>query len=141
MAAKYETGELAEVLRLAQRVIDLSEGDATKGNLMLESPLAFCHRAAQRELAGPSERPAWHEDIDHAMALARPCDPVTRGVGDVLRAPASNVTNGVLLPSDAILREAAEALPIAEQCGQDVALAVGRKATTRRHPATARAAA
>ncbi len=41
MAAKYETGELAEVLRLAQRVIDLSEGDATKGNLMLESPLAF----------------------------------------------------------------------------------------------------
>ncbi len=30
------------------------------------------------------------------------------------------------MPSDAILREAAEALPIAEQCGQDVALALGR---------------
>ena len=28
------------------------------------------------------------------------------------------ITNGVLVPSDAILREAAEALPIAEQSGR-----------------------
>ena len=29
--AKHETGEMADVLRLAQRIIDVAEGDPTKG--------------------------------------------------------------------------------------------------------------
>ena len=32
---------MAEALRLAQRVIDLADGDPTIGNLILGSPLAF----------------------------------------------------------------------------------------------------
>ena len=37
LAAKIQTGEIAEVLRLAQRIIDLADGDPAKGNLLLES--------------------------------------------------------------------------------------------------------
>ncbi len=124
MAAKYETGELAEVLRLAQLVIDLSGGDATKGDLMLGSPLAFAIalRSLARWTLGMT---GWREDIDQAVAIASTCDPVTRG-SVMFYTHLLAITNGVLLPSDSILREAAEALPIAEQCGQDVALAVGR---------------
>ena len=124
MAAKYETGELAEVLRLAQLVIELSGGDATKGDLMLESPLAFAIalRSLARWTLGMT---GWRQDIDQAIELARTRDPVTRG-SVTFYTHLLAITNGVLLPSDSILREAAEALPIAEQCGQDVALALGR---------------
>ena len=41
MFAKHEIGEMAEVLRLAQMVIDVADGDARKGDLFLGSPLAF----------------------------------------------------------------------------------------------------
>ena len=41
ITAKYFAGEMAETLRLAQRAIDLAEGDPTKGNLIVGSPLAF----------------------------------------------------------------------------------------------------
>ena len=40
IVAKNESGEMAEVLRLAQRVIDLADGDPAKGNLLIGSPLA-----------------------------------------------------------------------------------------------------
>ena len=123
MAAKYETGELAEVLRLAQLVIDLSGDDATKGNLMLESPLAFAigNRSLARWCLGMT---GWREDFDQAIELARTCDPVTRG-SVTFYTHLLAIINGVLLPSDAYLRETAEALSIAEQCGQDVALGMG----------------
>ena len=41
MSAKHEIGEMAEVLRLAQTVIDVADGDARKGDLFIGSPLAF----------------------------------------------------------------------------------------------------
>ena len=41
MSAKHEIGEMAEVLRLAQMVIDVADGDAGKGDLFLGSPLTF----------------------------------------------------------------------------------------------------
>ena len=120
MAAKYETGELAEVLRLAQCVIDLSAGDATKGNVMMGSPLALY--LGQRSLARWSLGMAgWREDIDQAIAIARTHEPVTRGAVTWYTHTIA-IVNGVLEPSDAILRETEEALPVAEQCGQDVAL-------------------
>jgi adenylate cyclase len=39
LAAKYQTGELAETLRLARRMIDLADGDPDKGSVILGSPL------------------------------------------------------------------------------------------------------
>ena len=41
MFAKHEIGEMAEVLRLAQMVIDVADGDARKGDLFHGSPLAY----------------------------------------------------------------------------------------------------
>src|SRR5262245_19433661 len=39
MIAKHETAEMADVLRFAELVIDLAEGDPAKGSLIFESPL------------------------------------------------------------------------------------------------------
>src|SRR5262249_10181937 len=39
--AKFEAGEMVDVEQLAQRVIDLAQGDPTKGNFLTGSPLAF----------------------------------------------------------------------------------------------------
>jgi adenylate cyclase len=41
MVAKHETAEMADVLRLAQRVVDLADSDPTKGDLIFGSPLAI----------------------------------------------------------------------------------------------------
>jgi adenylate cyclase len=51
---KHEVGEMAHALRLAQRVIDLAEGDPTKGNILTGSPLAFATamRASARCVTG-----------------------------------------------------------------------------------------
>ena len=38
--AKYFAGEMTETLRLAQHAIDRADGDPTKGNLIVASPLA-----------------------------------------------------------------------------------------------------
>ena len=40
---KIETGGWADVLRWSQTVIELADGDPTKGNLIIGSPLAFAH--------------------------------------------------------------------------------------------------
>jgi hypothetical protein len=50
---KMETGEYTDVLRWSQTVIDLADGDPTKGNFLIGSPLAFAH--ATRAVA----RGAW----------------------------------------------------------------------------------
>ena len=75
MNAKYETGEVAEVLRLAQRVIDLAEGDTTKGNLIFASPVisAIAIRGVARLCLGI---PGWRNDLDQALATARTREPV-----------------------------------------------------------------
>jgi adenylate cyclase len=39
LGAKVNAGEMIEVLRMAQRIIDLSDDDPAKGNLIIGSPL------------------------------------------------------------------------------------------------------
>jgi len=60
--AKQETAEMAEVLRLAQRVIDLADGDPTMGDLIIGSPLAMliALRGAARWCLGV---PGWKDDL------------------------------------------------------------------------------
>ena len=53
IAVKIESGEMAEVLRLAQTVIDLAEGDPTKGNFVIGSPLAAALAARGDRPMGP----------------------------------------------------------------------------------------
>ena len=70
-------GQAAEGLRLAQRVIDLADGDPTKGSLgPIGSPLAMAilMRGNCRYCLGV---PGWREDLDQAIAMARSIDPTS----------------------------------------------------------------
>ena len=77
MFAKHEIGEMAEVLRLAQMVIDVADGDARKGDLFLGSPLAFAlaMRGVARLCLGIV---GWKDDLHDAIAMGRAFDPLTR---------------------------------------------------------------
>ena len=74
--AKTESAEHSDLLRWADRVIDLADGDSSKGDLLIGSPLAFTYasRAIARYGLG---RPGWRDDMRHgvAMALAPPAMP------------------------------------------------------------------
>jgi len=119
-ASKHETGEMAEVLRLSQRVIDLAGDDPTMGNVFIGSPLALAiaWRGAARWCLG---LPGWQDDLAHGVAMARATDPMSHILAVVYHYVVT-IPNGVL-PADATaLRETAEALEIAEQSGDDLAL-------------------
>ena len=72
--AKGESGEWDDVLRRSQRVIDLAEGDPSKGNFLFGSPLAiaFTSRGMARFILG---RPGWRDDLRHGLAMARSATP------------------------------------------------------------------
>ena len=76
---KYRTGEIADVLRWSQTVIDWADGDPTKGNLIVGSPLAVAlvWRGVARFWLG---RDGWRQDLDDAVAMARNSDPATHAL-------------------------------------------------------------
>jgi adenylate cyclase len=123
---KQETGEMAEVLRLAQRAIDLADGDPTKGHLIIGSPLAVAitMRGAARWCLGI---PGWNDDFAQAVAMARVADPASLAVV-IAYTYYLAVPGGALLPDAAVLRETADALAIAERSGDEIALHLARGA-------------
>lgn len=122
--AKGEAGEMAESLRLAQRVIDLADDDPTKGNMILGSPLALAYTARGVNKCALG-LPGWRADIDRGVAMARPFDPMSR-VLVVIYKYAFGITTGALAADATALRETAEALEVAEQSGDDVTLWLAR---------------
>ena len=70
IAAKYQAADGKEMLRLAQRVIELAGGDPTRGNLFFGSPLALAimFRGGARSAFGI---PGWKTDYRDAIAMAR----------------------------------------------------------------------
>jgi adenylate cyclase len=122
--AKHETAEMADVLRLAQRVIDLAEDDPTRGNVILGSPLTFAImlRGVARWCFGTA---GWQEDLDRGAEMARASYP-TMLSGMMWRKYVFAVPYGVLLPDAAVLRDTAETLAIAEKSGDDLALDLAR---------------
>ena len=117
--AKYEAGEMHQALRLAQRVIDLADGDATKGNFLTGSPLAFATamRASARCALG---QPNWKDDFDQALAVAR-VDPTT-WVSIVMFKYVLGIALGAPVADAAALRDTAQALGTAQRCSEDFAL-------------------
>jgi adenylate cyclase len=124
LAAEHETGEMAEVLRLAQRVIDLADGDPTKGNLIFGSPLAaaIAFRGAARWCLGI---PGWKDDFAQAVAMARATDP-TALAGVIYHTYPLAIPGGALLPDATALRDTADALASAERSGDEIALHITR---------------
>ena len=113
---KYRTGEIADVLRWSQTVIDWADGDPTKGNLIVGSPLAVAlvWRGTARFWLG---RDGWRQDLDDATAMARNTDPLTHALV-VFWKYGWTITNGVLVADDTAVRELDEALQIAEEIGR-----------------------
>jgi hypothetical protein len=124
--AKGENTEWSDVLRWSQRVIDLADGDPSRGNFIFGSPLAlaFTSRGMARYNLG---RRGWPEDLRHGLAMARNADPLSY-VSVVGYGYFPAITNGVLRPDDRAVREVEDALRIAERSGDDLALSGARMA-------------
>ena len=124
MVLKYRTGQIADVLRWSQTVIDWAGGDPTKGNLVVGSPLAMAlmWRGTARFWLG---RDGWREDLDDAVAMAQNSDPATHALV-VYGKHGYATTLGVLLADDTAVRELDNTLQIAERSGDDTALGLAR---------------
>jgi hypothetical protein len=120
---KFESGEWSDVLRWSQRVIDLADGDASKGNFIAGSPLAFAlaTRGVARYFLG---RPGWRDDQRHAVAMARSADPVS--YARVVTCCGMGIPAGVLRADDRAVREIEDAVQNAERSGDDLALESAR---------------
>jgi class 3 adenylate cyclase len=121
---KAESGEWSDVLRWSQRVIDLADGDPSKGNFIVGSPLAaaFTSRAVARYCLG---RSGWREDLRYGLAMARGADPVTYAAY-VAYVYWPGIPAGALRPDDSAVREIEDALKVAERSGDDVTLTHAR---------------
>ena len=123
--AKLKNAEMRDVLRWSQRVIDLADGDPSKGNLIIGSPLAVAltTRAVARFFMG---REGWRDDLQHGLAMGRRIDPLSyaRAVTYVY---GGGIAAGVVTPDDSAMVDIENALENAERAGEDYALALARR--------------
>ena len=127
IAPKLLTGEIAEVLRWSQTVIDLADGElanGAKGNRTIDWPLtmaladALATRGTARCAIGYR---GWRTDLDQAVAKARSIGPLPYAI-IISFSYGLAISIGVLLADDAVLRDIEEALRIAERSSDDLAL-------------------
>ncbi|ORV09644.1 ATP-binding protein [Mycobacterium celatum] len=124
IAVKYETGEVADILRWSETVIDLAAGDPAKGDFMIGSPLAtaLASRGSARYRLG---RPGWREDFDNALVMARASDPMSHAIVICYKyVPA--IPCGMVLADDVAVSEIGDALRAAEGSVNDIALGLVR---------------
>jgi class 3 adenylate cyclase len=123
--AKGEAGEWRDALSWSERVIELADGDPSKGNFILGiSPLAVALslRAVSRYCLGI---PGWPDDVTHSLAMARDADALSYALVVVyIYFPGLMV--GVLGPDDSTVSEIEAALRIAERSSDDLAVAFTR---------------
>jgi hypothetical protein len=122
--AKIKNAEWPDVLRWSQTAIDLADGDPSKGNFIIGSPLALAltTRAIARYCLG---RPGWPDDLRHGLAMARSADPLSYA-RVVTYVYSFGIPTGVLRPDDSAVREIEDALQKAERSGDDLGLAHAR---------------
>jgi class 3 adenylate cyclase len=124
ISIKPQTGEMAEALRWSQTVIDLADGDPTKGNFIIGSPLAvaLASRGTARWALGQA---GWRDDYDRALAMARSNDPMSHARVITLSYGLA-IPCGVLLAGDTALNDIEEALEITERSSEDLTLGMAR---------------
>ncbi len=122
--ARAKSAEWPDALRWSQMVIDLADGDPSKGNFIIGSPLAlaFTTRATASYCLG---LPGWRDDLRHGLAMARSTDPLSYATV-VTYAYSAAIPPGMLRPDDRAMGEIEDALGIAEQSGDDVAVAISQ---------------
>ncbi len=121
---KQVRGEIAEALRLAERVIELAAGDSQMGQLLIESPLAqavMTHAAARMCLGADG----WRRDMDQAAAMCRECLPIGQAMMHIWKY-AYGVVAGAVVPDAASVPETAEMLDLAERQSENQTLEVAR---------------
>ena len=132
--AKWEAGEASESLRLAQRIIDLADGDHTMGSFVVGSPLAWA--IAVKGAAGMSlGRRGWRDDLDEAVVLARSVgSKTTRSFVELYRYAAAT-QNGAVVSDAHDVAQAGETLEIAQRSANNTAVAYAllNRATTLIH--------
>ncbi|MEI6254565.1 MAG: AAA family ATPase, partial [Mycobacteriaceae bacterium] len=117
--AKCQASEMVETLRLANRIIDLADGNATMGSLIIESPLALAQ--TYRGIAELSlGMPGFREHVEESLATTWPTY-VTDFAGAVMY-KSLGIPLGASLLDDTTLRETADALGLAEQSGDPLTL-------------------
>ena len=123
---KIESAEWGDVLRWSQTVIELADGDASKGNFLVGSPLAlaFAARGMARYFHGHS---GWRDDLRHGLPLALRSDPASYA-GVAGYAYLMGLPVGVLRSDDHALHEIEDALRIAERSSDDVVVGFLRAA-------------
>jgi len=130
--AKWEAGEVSETLRLTQRVIDVADGDATMGDFVIGSPLAWALtlKGAAGMFVG---RQGWRNDLEEGIALARSADASVPFAQ--LYKYAAAIGNGAVLPDAHDVAQAAESLEKAQRSGNNTAVAYAllNRATTLIH--------
>jgi class 3 adenylate cyclase len=123
-AVNVANGELADLMQRSQRVIELADGDPTKGNFMLGSPLgcALVARGTARWWLG---RSGWRDDLASGVELARSVDAATYSTVVAWKYGFA-ITNGVLIADDNAVSDIEEALRIAEGSSDDTALGMAK---------------
>ncbi|OBH58455.1 hypothetical protein A5686_24230 [Mycobacterium sp. E2479] len=118
--ANWEAGEAAESQRLAQRIIDLADGDPVMGNFVIGSPLswAITLRGASAMFLG---RAGWRADIKRGIATARSFDATTRILAQVYKLAVAT-GNDAIVPDAEDISLTSESLEIALQSGDNAAV-------------------
>ncbi len=126
MSATLQGGKIAAALQLTERVIELTEGKPTEGELITISPLAsaLSLRGTARWALG---LPGWREDFDRAFEVVAAIPPAFRS-GTFWHVFLYAIPNGVLLPGQAAVDGAAEIHSAAEQFGEKITVDLARAA-------------
>lgn len=113
-------GDLTEFERLAQRAIDLADGDRLKGSSVIESPLtlSLVFRAAARLTRGAR---GWKDDLDESTAMLEKFAPVGEAVAMWWRW-GYPLAIGAIVADATTVCETAELLERAHRSGDDVAV-------------------
>ncbi len=120
LAAKHETGLMADILRWSQLGVDLADGDPVRASYISGSPLALAlvFRGYARALLG---LPGWREDFDDAVAMAHDHDLLTYA-SVVIHKQAPVIQQGLLVLDDVAMREIEKAYQVALDLGDHGAL-------------------
>ncbi|HEX3303205.1 MAG TPA: adenylate/guanylate cyclase domain-containing protein, partial [Thermomicrobiales bacterium] len=126
MTAGIQSGHVAAAHQLAQRVIELTGGKPSLGELITVSPVAsaLSIRGTARWTMGS---PGWRADFDEALRTIAAIPPAFRS-GTLWHVYVYSLPNGVLLPTSAVVDNAAEIYAASEQYGERVTVDLAKGA-------------
>lgn len=122
ISVKQETGEISAVLRVAENMIAIAEGDAAKsaGIMGLGSPMGVALAARGFARCRLGHR-GWLQDFNRATELSKDVDPVSRAI--ILAYKYSHaIPIGALRPGDGVLREVEESATMSKRFSDDIAV-------------------